>query len=106
MRLNNVVFPAPLGPITPTISHSPTETLTSRLACTPPNRMDRSYASSTDIGDLHLLQAAIMQVEAVSAHPALDRANLLADAARKLDQVEQQEERPDDQRRIGGGQVD
>ena len=37
----NVVLPAPLGPIRPTSSPSPTSKLTSRSACTPPKSTDR-----------------------------------------------------------------
>src|SRR5215204_3448645 len=104
--LNNVVLPAPFGPITPTISPSPMATLTSRLACTPPKRIDRSRVSSTDIGDLHLLQPAVVAVEAMAGHPALHRADLLADPAGELDQVDQQQERADDQRGVGRGERD
>src|SRR6185436_160997 len=104
--LNSVVLPAPLGPITPTISYSSTAMLTSRLAWTPPKRMDSSWASSTDIGDLHLLQPSVVEVEAMPGHPPLDRSDLLADAARELDQVDQEEQGSDDQRRIRRGQID
>src|SRR6266545_7471797 len=104
--LNNVVLPAPLGPITPTISPWPMAMLTSRLACTPPKRIDTSRVSSTDIGDLHLLQPAVVRVEAMTRHPALQRAGLLADPAGEPDQVDQQEQRPDDQRGVLGRQVD
>src|SRR5829696_1170065 len=82
----------------PTISYSPMAMLTSRLACTPPKRIERSYASSTDIGDLHLLQPSIVDVEPVSRHPADDRAQLLPDASGELDQGQQQQERADDER--------
>src|SRR3954452_1833021 len=99
--LNKVVLPAPLVPITPTISPSPMATLTSRLACTPPKRIDRSRVSSTDIGDLHLLQPTVVTIEAVAGHPALHRTDLLTDAAGELDQVDQQQEGSDDQRRVG-----
>src|SRR4051794_21301792 len=104
--LNSGVLPAPLGPMAPTISPSPMATLTSRLACTPPKRIDRARVSSTDIGDLHLLQPAVVAIEAVAGHPALQRADLLADAAGELDQVDQQQERSDDQRGVSRGQRD
>src|SRR6478735_2002427 len=104
--LNNVVLPAPLGPMTPTISPSPMATLTSRLACTPPKRIDSSRVSSTDIVDLHLLQAAVVAVEAMAGHPALHGADLLADPAGEADQVDQQEQRPDHQRGVLGCEVD
>src|SRR5688572_5593244 len=90
IRLNSVVLPAPLGPMIPTISHSDTATDTSRFACTPPKRMDTSTVSSTDIGDLHLLQPAVVGVEAAPAEPADDGTDLLADAAGERRQVEQQ----------------
>src|SRR5918997_1170856 len=73
MRLKVVVLPAPLGPMMPTISHSSREMLTSRAACTPPKRMDRLRASSTDIADLHLLRPAVLEVEAAAPQPPLDR---------------------------------
>src|SRR5688572_102300 len=82
----------------PTISHSATATDTSRLACTPPNLIETWRASSTDIGDLHLLQAPVAGVEAAPAEPAHDGPDLLADAAGEARQVEQQEERADDER--------
>src|SRR5437868_8598850 len=47
MQLKIVVFPAPLGPMRPTISNSSTRTLTSVRAWRPPKRMDTSSALST-----------------------------------------------------------
>src|ERR1041384_7493796 len=99
MMLNAVVLPAPLGPMTPTISHSPTEMLTSVLANTPPNRIETLRVSSTDIGDLHLLQPTVLQVELLAAEPAHDRTDLLADPTREEDERDQQEDRPDHERR-------
>src|SRR5687768_7463853 len=102
--LNVVVLPAPLGPMTPTISHSPTEMLTSRAAWTPPKRIEQPLVSSTDIGDLHLLLAAVVDVEAVAAQPAEDGPDLLADAARVHRQRQEEQQRPEDQRRDLGGE--
>src|SRR3990170_6386381 len=96
MRLNSVVFPAPLGPITPTISHSPAFRLTSRLAWTPPKAMEQSRASSTDITDPDLGLAGPVEAETATLQPALDRPDLLADAARVGGEGEEQEQRPDD----------
>src|SRR5438874_7542135 len=84
--LNVVVLPAPFGPMMPTISHSPSLMLTSRAACSPPKRMERSRVSSTDIGDLHLLHVADVEVEAVAGEPVLDRSDLLPEPTRRGDQ--------------------
>src|SRR5436305_6008063 len=97
--LNVVVLPAPFGPMMPTISNSPTVMLTSRAACTPPNRMDRSRASSTDIGDHHLLHATGRPVEALARDPELDGLDELTDAAGQSGQHDEQEHGPDDARR-------
>src|SRR5918998_5871470 len=98
MRLKVVVLPAPLGPMMPTISHSSRAMLTSRAACTPPKRMDRLRASSTDIGDLHLLRPPVLQVEAATAQPPLDRSDLLADPTREPGEGQEQQDRTDDER--------
>src|SRR5688500_15201680 len=47
MQLNKVVLPAPFGPISPTISHSGTWTLTSLSATRPPKRIPVSLISRT-----------------------------------------------------------
>ncbi len=44
----SVVFPAPLGPITPTISPSSTSKLMSRTAERPPNRFETPRTSRSD----------------------------------------------------------
>src|SRR5439155_19501588 len=54
MQLNSVVLPAPLGPMIPTISHSPTVTVMLVSAWIPPKRMATPRVSSTDIGHHHL----------------------------------------------------
>src|SRR5680860_545574 len=99
MMLNAVVFPAPFGPMMPTISHSPTEMLTSVFAKTPPKRMDTLRVSSTDIADLHLLRTSVTQVEATPAQPAHHGPDLLADPARIERAREQQQDRADHERR-------
>src|SRR6266851_3953773 len=48
IRLKQVVFPAPLGPIKPAIVPSSTEKLTSLTAVRPPNRTVRASTSSSD----------------------------------------------------------
>src|SRR3712207_2355705 len=103
--LKSVVLPAPLGPITPTISCSWIFTLTSRLAWTPPKRLAMPRASSTDIGDLHLLRPLRVRVELPARQPALERPDLLADAAGRRYQRQQQQDRSQHQRRQLGGQV-
>src|SRR2546429_6159240 len=45
-QLSRVVLPAPLGPMMPRTSPSWTVKLTSWSACTPPNRLPRSFTAS------------------------------------------------------------
>src|SRR5687767_5780228 len=85
--------------MTPTISHSPIFMLTSRFAWTPPNRIESPCASSTDIGDLHLLRTVVVEVELLAEHPPLDRADLLPDPAGRLRERQQEQQRPDHERR-------
>src|SRR5437879_12189809 len=96
--LNVVVLPAPFGPMMPTISNSSTWMVTSRAACRPPKRIESSRASSTDIGDHHLLHAPSCPVEPLAGDPLLDRAHDLADAPRHPREHDEQEHRPDDPR--------
>src|SRR5687768_10197261 len=98
MQLKRVVLPAPLGPMMPTISHSPTCSWTSARACTPPKRMETESISSTDIGDLHLLLGAGVDVEAAAEQPAPHGRDLLAQPTREHREGEEQEERSDHQR--------
>src|SRR5688500_9555134 len=109
MMLNVVVFPAPLGPITPTISHSPARSVTSLAACTPPKRIEQPRASSTDIA--HPLSASgdrgvvgVLQAEAAAPQRALERPDLLTHAAGMAGQGEPQRHRSDDDRGVLLGQ--
>src|SRR5687768_3306138 len=104
MMLNVVVFPAPLGPITLTISHSPARRVTSLAACTPPKRIEQPRASTTDIADPHFRVVGVLEAETAAPQPALDRADLLAHTAGMAGQGEQQEHRPDDDRGVLLGQ--
>src|SRR2546426_8291814 len=102
--LNVVVLPAPLGPITPTISHSPARRLTSRAACTPPKRMEQPRTSSTDIAHLDFGVVGVLEAEPPAPQPALHRSDLLPHPARMTGQREQQQHRPDDDRGVLLGQ--
>src|SRR5258705_2284611 len=82
MMLKVVVLPAPLGPMTPTISHSPARRLTSRAACTPPKRIEQRCTSSTDIAHLDLGVVGVLEAEPPAPQPALDGPDLLAHPAR------------------------
>src|SRR3954453_23133068 len=77
MQLNAVVLPAPLGPISPTISHSSTDKLRLSIAVRPPKRMVRSRTSSTDTAALHRSDGGpavrVVQRELVAAEPAGER---------------------------------
>src|SRR5437763_2667748 len=103
--LKVVVLPAPLGPMTPTISHSPARRLTSRAACTPPKRIEQSRTSSTDIA--HPLPASrtgglvgFPGAEPPAAEPTLQGTDLLSDPARMAGQREEQQHRPDHDRDV------
>src|SRR5919106_2327790 len=96
MILNVLVLPAPLGPIMPTISHSPACRLTFRAACTPPKRMEQPRTSSTDIAHPHFGLVGVLETEPPAPEPALQRPDLLAHPAGMAGEGEQQEHRPDD----------
>src|SRR5436189_5147313 len=102
--LNVVVLPAPLGPMTPTISHSPARRLTSRAACTPPKRMEQPRTSSTDIAHPHFGFVGVLEAEPPAPQPALQRPDLLAHPAGMTGEGEQQQHRPDDDRGVLLGQ--
>src|SRR5437763_14931421 len=73
MQLKPVVFPAPLGPMRPTISNSSTLRLTSERACRPPKRIDSSTASRTGIDTLGARPGREIQLEALALQPPADR---------------------------------
>src|SRR3954449_3701810 len=72
MQLKMVVLPAPLGPMRPTISNSPTLMLTSRRACRPPKRIETPTVSRTGIGALRSWSFAHVAGEAFALQPAAD----------------------------------
>src|SRR5206468_9472912 len=84
MQLNAVVLPAPLGPISPTISHSSTFRFSPSIAVRPPKRMVRSRTSSTDTAALHRSDATVairvMQAELVAREPPRERPDHLAES--------------------------
>src|SRR3954451_13658944 len=100
MQLNAVVLPAPLGPISPTISHSSTLRLRLSIAVSPPKRMVRSRTSSTDTAALHRaspgVAVGVVKGELVSGEPSRERAHDLAETARVQDDGLQQQRRSDD----------
>src|SRR5260370_32045398 len=104
MMLKVVVLPAPLGPITPTISHSPARRLTFRAACTPPKRIEQPCTSSTDIAHPDLGVVGVLETEPPAPQPALDGPDLLAHPAGVAGEGEQQQHRPDHDRGVLLGQ--
>src|SRR5947207_3308957 len=98
MMLKVVVLPAPLGPMTPTISHSLACRVTLRAACTPPKRMEQPRTSSTDIAHPHFGFVGVLEAEPPAPQPALQRPDLLAHPAGMTGKGEQQQHRPDDDR--------
>src|SRR5581483_505568 len=95
-----VVLPAPLGPMTPTISHSPALRLTSRAAWTPPKRIEQRCTSSTDIAHPHFALRRVPEGEPAAPQPALQRTDLLSDATRMPGERVEQEDGPDDDRDV------
>src|SRR5688500_4500137 len=100
MMLNVVAWPAPLGPMTPTISQSPALSVTSLAAWTPPKRMEQPRTSSTDIAHPHFRLVGVLEAEPPAAQPTLQRQDLLAHAAGMACEGEQQEHRPDHDRGV------
>src|SRR4029079_9322977 len=72
MQLKIVVFTAPFGPISPTISNSPTCRLTSCNAWRPPKRIPTSRVSRTGIGHLRSRPAAHARSERLPLEPSSD----------------------------------
>src|SRR4051794_12489761 len=97
MQLNNVVLPAPFGPINPTISHSSTLRETLSRASRPPKRMEMLSSSSTDMGTARIRGVLlVMEAERTSSQPAADRSDDLAEPTRIHDECLQQQYRPDE----------
>src|SRR2546423_9499822 len=100
MMLKVVVLPAPLGPMTPTISHSPARRLTSRAACTPPKRIEQACTSSTDIAHPDLGVVGVLETEPPAPEPALHGPDLLAHPAGVAGEGEQEQHRTDHDRGV------
>src|SRR3954447_5314577 len=106
MQLNAVVLPAPLGPISPTISHSLTARLSPSMAVRPPKRMVRSRTSSTDIttsgqssgGGITVL---VVQRETMPCEPLRERTQHLPQTTGVEDDRLQQQARADDVGDVG-----
>src|ERR1044072_778852 len=100
MQLNAVVLPAPLGPISPTISHSSTLRFRPSIAVRPPKRMVRSWTSSTDTGTLHRacpgVSVGVVEGELVPGEPAGERSQHLTETAGIHDDRLQEQHRTDD----------
>src|SRR3954451_22091839 len=72
MQLKIVVLPAPLGPMRPTISTSPTRRLTSLRARRPPKRMETRSVSRTDIGALRSGSGPVVGAQRAALQPLPD----------------------------------
>src|SRR4051812_10869779 len=101
MQLNAVVLPAPLGPISPTISHSLTARFKPSMAMRPPKRMVRSRTSSTDITTSSqssggCITVLVVQREPMPCEPLRERSQHLPETARIEDDRLQQQARADD----------
>src|SRR3954452_16810978 len=88
MQLKIVVFPAPFGPMRPTNSNSPTRTLTSRSACSPPKRIETPCVSRTATDRLRSRTGVAVHGEALALQPATDRRSDGAEAVRLEDEGE------------------
>src|SRR5437660_12076505 len=86
MQLKHVVLPAPLGPMSPTISNSSTLRLTSSRACRPPKRIDSCSASRTGIDTLRPRASRQIELEALALEPPPDRRSDRAQALGLEDQ--------------------
>src|SRR5436305_14268176 len=73
MQLKAVVLPAPLGPMRPTISNSPTSNVTPESACRPPKRMATSWVSRTDTEALRSRARARSEHQRLALEPPTDR---------------------------------
>src|SRR3954452_18185959 len=102
MQLKIVVLPAPLGPISPTISNSPTLTMTSRSACRPPKRMLTSRVSRTGIDALRTRARSHVETESSSLEPAPESCGDRSQPLRLEDQRDDGEYPRDDLDDIAG----
>src|ERR1041384_2421777 len=101
MQLKMVVFPAPLGPMRPTISNSLTRRLTSVSACTPPKRMETPTASRTGIDPLGPAPA-VAKLEPAALEPPAQRGGERAETLGLEDQGHDGEHAGQDLYQIGG----
>src|SRR5712691_12119467 len=88
MQLKMVVLPAPFGPMSPTISNSPTRRLTSCSAWRLPKRIETSVVSRTDIDALRSPAAATSGSERLALQPPPDGCGEGAEAVRLEDERE------------------
>src|SRR5579884_1842856 len=96
MQLKAVVLPAPLGPMRPTISHSPTDSDRDERACSPPKRMETSRSSRTATGTLPVAGGPVVGPGEVAApQPGHERGDAGVDATRVDRQGDQQQEGAD-----------
>src|SRR3954452_14613730 len=102
MQLKIVVLPAPFGPMSPTISNSPTLIETSRSACRPPKLMDTSWVSRTGIDALRAGAAAGVHAETAPLEPAPDGRSDRAQTLGLEDQREDGEDARDDLYDVAG----
>src|SRR3954468_8645755 len=106
MQLNAVVLPAPLGPISPTISHSLTARFSPSMAGRPPKRMVRSRTSSTDItapgqSGGGCITVLVVQREPMPGEPLRERTQHLPETTGVEDDRLQQQARADDVGDVG-----
>src|SRR5215472_10641293 len=78
ITLNNVVLPAPLGPMKPQISFSGTSKLTSRNAATPPKYLvrvftSRIFTSSPEEPSQQSHQAVVLEQNNKDQQPAIEQ---------------------------------
>src|SRR5579864_4899952 len=97
IKLTTVVFPAPLGPISPVIRPGPTVMERSCTACTPPNRRDTPARLSAAIGSL--LNGS-MRAGRTSRATACDH-NRIYDAVRQIDDGEHDQRAEEDHPVLG-----
>src|SRR5438270_12761908 len=98
MQLKAVVLPAPLGPISPTISHSLTWIEKSRRACRPPKLIDSSCVSRTATDALPYGVGAVGPPVRAAPHPGHHRLDLLGHASRVDGVGEEQQQGGDEVR--------